>query len=102
MGEFDTQKPEEPKKPGAGATIGVFFLCWVVAFICCVFTSMIAGGAYGFTGYSNGGLSMLIVGICCAVYYHSSGKAPRALGAATIAGVVIGFLAVQLTLAMYL
>lgn len=99
MNELNGQKPE---KPGAGATIGVFFLCWVIAFICCVIVSMISGRAYGFTGYSNGGLSMLIVAICCSVYYHSSGNASRAIGASAIAGVVVGFIAVQMAVAMYL
>ena len=102
MSELDKQNTEEPKKPGAGATIGVFFLCWFFAFICCVVTSMIVGGSYGFTGYSNGGLSMLIVGICCAVYYHASGKTSRALGAAAIAGIVVGFIAVQVAASMFL
>ena len=99
MGEFDTQKPE---KPGAGATISVFFLCWVLAFICCVIVSMFVGRSYGFMGYSNGGLSMPIVGVLCAVYYHSSGKIPPAAIAAAIAGAVIGFIAVQMAASMYL
>ena len=100
MSELNGQNPEEQKKPGAGATIGAFFLCWVLGFICCAVTSMFAARSYGFSGYSTGGLMTLVVGICCAVYYHSSGKMGPAAIAAAIAGAVIGFGAVQLTVSM--
>ena len=87
-------------KPSWGKTIGVFFLCWVLAFLGCVFTSIIAGHYQGFSGYSRGGLSVLVVGIICAAIYRSSGKAAGVVIGSIVTGIIVGLLAVLIATQM--
>ena len=89
---------DTPKKPGTGATIGSFFLCWLLGGFCCAISSMMFAQANGFVGYSVGGFGTLIAAICCAAYYHSSGKLGIAALIAAIVGACIGPLAVQLAI----
>ena len=96
---IDTQGASDaPKKPGTGATIGSFFLCWILGALCCAISSMMFAKANGYIGYSVGGLGTLIAAICCAAYYHSSGKLGIAVLISVVIGLVIGFLAVQLAI----
>ena len=89
------------QKPGWGATIGAFFLCGCLAIgVCIISSSMLAHGA-GFSGYSNGGLMGSLTAIACAAYYRSTGKLGRAVVAALVVGAILGFVAVQLSLAAY-
>ena len=81
-------------KPSWGKTIGVFFLCWMLAFLGCVFVSMFAGLSQGLSGYSRGGLSVFVVGIVCAAIYRSNGKVAGVAIGSIVVGAFIGLLAV--------
>lgn len=86
--------------PSWGKTVGIFFACWVIAFICCVLTSYFFAQSSGMTGYSNGGLSMIVVGAISAAYYRSSGNGIAAVFYSGVAGAVIGFLAVYMSVSL--
>ena len=81
-------------KPSWGKTIGVFFLCWTLAFLGCVFTSMLAGYSQGFSGYSTGGLSVSLAGLVCAAIYRSNGKVGGVAIGSIAFGIIVGLLVV--------
>jgi len=87
-------------KPSWGKTIGVFFLCGCFAVGACIITSAMLVSNMGYSGYSNGGIMGTITGIACAAYYRSTGNLAGPIIAAIVAGVVLGFVAVQLALSV--
>ena len=89
------------QKPGWGATIGAFFLCGCLAIGACIITSAAMVSGMGYSGYSNGGIMGTITGIACAAYYRSTGKLGGPVVAAIIVGIILGFVAVQMALAVY-
>ena len=86
------------KKPGWGKTIGVFFLCGCLAIGACIITSSALAQSMGYTGYSRGGILATITGVLCAAYYRSTGKLGGPVIASIVAGVALGYFAVQLAL----
>ena len=88
-------------KPSWGKTIGVFFLCWTLAFLSCVLVSMFAGHSQGFSSYSTGGVSVLVAGFVCAAVYRSSGKAAGVAIGSIAFGAFVGLLAVFLASLMF-
>ena len=88
------------QKPGWGATIGAFFLCGCLAIGACILTSSMIVHGMGYSGYSNGGIRGTATGVACAAYYRSTGKLGGPVAAAIIVGIILGFVAVQLSLAL--
>ena len=94
-------QPNRSSQPSWGATIGMFFGCWILAFIACVFVSMLVVSTSGAVGYSRGGLSMLVVALISAAYYRSTSKGSAAATGALVAGAVIGVVAAYAGMSLY-
>lgn len=86
------------EKPGWGKTIGVFFLCGMLAVGTCIIVSMTIVNGMGYSGYSNGGIMGTLTGVLCAAYYRSTGKLAGPIIVSVIAGAVIGYAAVRLAM----
>lgn len=94
--------PDGPKEPSGGATVGVFFLCWLVGGFCCAIASLMCAQANGLAGYSAGGIGTFIIAICGAAYYHSSGMMGVAVLFAAIIGICIGLLIAEIARVQFL
>ena len=87
---------DQNEKPGWGKTIGVFFLCGMLAIGTCFIVSGALVSGMGYSGYSTGGIMGTLTGVLCAAYYRSTGKLAGPVIVSVIAGAVIGYAAVQL------